>query len=530
MDRRYDAVVIGAGHNGLVCAAYLARAGLRVVVLERRDRPGGLADTEEIAPGFRTPAAAHTVGRLRRSVLRDLGLARHGLRLIRPPARAFAADPDGRPITLWEDPTTTAEELRGLSPADAEAYPRFDRKLRALASFLAHLHAQTPPDTAEPSLSDTLGGLRLVRALRRLGGPANTREVLRILPMAVADLVGEVFRTDLLRGVLSARGVQYTAMGPWSAGTAAVLLSDSVGGDSGLAGQSTVAVGGPGALAAALTVAARSLGAEVRYDSEVARVTTVRGEVTGVALTEGQELAARAVVSGADPRHTLLDLVDPVELGPTLGWRAGNIRGPGTVTKINLALDGLPRLAAAEDPARLTGRILVTGGIDDLERSFDASKYGRFSDTPYLEATIPTLSDPSLAPEGGHVMSVLAQWTPYRLRDGHWDARRDEIGDLVLKRLDEVAPGLSGMVVERRVLTPLDLERAYGVTEGHPLHAEPGLDQFFAWRPLLGWARYRMPVRGFFLCGAGAHPGGGITGAPGANAAGEILADLKRTR
>jgi phytoene dehydrogenase-like protein len=463
-------------------------------------------------------------------VVSDLGLARHGLRLIRPPVRAFAPDPDGGAITLWADPVRTAQELRTRSAADAEAYPRFDRKVRALASFLALVHAQTPPDTARPSLYDTLGGLRLVRALRRLGGPANTREALRVLPMAVADLVGEAFQTDILRGALSARGVQYTAMGPWSSGTAAVLLSDSVGGDSGLAGQSTLAAGGPGALAGALTAAARSLGVEVRCDAEVARVAGARGQATGVALADGEEVEARAVVSGADPRHTLLDLVDPVELGPTLSWRAGNIRGPGTLAKIDLALDALPRFAAADDLTRLTGRIVVGGGVDDLERAFDESKYGRFSDTPYLEATIPTLSDPSLAPEGGHVMSVLAQWAPYRLRDGDWDARREELGDVVLKRLDELAPGISGMVVERRVRTPTDLERAYGLTEGHPLHAEPGLDQFFAWRPLLGWARYRMPLRGLYLCGAGAHPGGGITGAPGANAAREILADLKRRR
>jgi phytoene dehydrogenase-like protein len=524
---RYDVVVIGAGHNGLVCAAYLAREGFRVVVLERRDRPGGLADTEEIAPGFKVPAV-HTVGRLRASVLRGLDLPRHGLRMIRPPARAFAPDGHGGAITLWEDPRRTAEELRARSPGDAAAYPRFDRKVRALASFLAHVHVQTPPELARASLTDTVGGLRLVRALRRLGGPGNTREFLRILPMAAADLVGEVFQTDLLRGILSARGVQLTAMGPWSSGTAAVLLSDSVGGESGAAGQSTFAAGGPGALAQALAAAARTLGAEIRCGAEVSRVMTTRGEVIGVALGHGEEIRARAVASGADPRHTLLDLVDPVELGPILGWRAGNIRGPGTVAKIDLALDGLPRFTSADDPSRLTGRILITGGVDDLERSFDASKYGRFSDTPFVEATIPTLSDPSLAPEGRHVLSAVVQWTPYRLRDGDWDARLEELGDVVLKRLDEVAPGLSAMVVERRVLTPLELERRYGLTEGHPLHAEPGLDQFFAWRPLLGWARYRMPVRGLYLCGAGAHPGGGITGAPGANAAREIVEDLKR--
>jgi phytoene dehydrogenase-like protein len=261
----------------------------------------------------------------------------------------------------------------------------------------------------------------------------------------------------------------------------------------------------------------------------VAGIITAGDRATGVALAGGQEIPARAVVSGADPKRTLLELVDPVALGPSLGWRAANIRSAGTVTKVNLALDALPRFGPAEEE-RLRGRIVVTTGIDDLEAAFDASKYGSMSDAPYLEATIPTLSDPTLAPDGGHVMSVLVQWTPHSLREGDWDARRDELGDVVLKRLEEVAPGITGMVRERQVLTPLDLERTYGLTEGHPLHAEPGLDQFFAWRPLYGYARYRMPVRGLYLCGAGAHPGGGITGAPGANAAREILADLTKSR
>ena len=524
---RKDVVVIGAGHNGLVCAAVLARSGLDVLVLERRRRPGGAADTAEIAPGFRGPAAAHTVGRFGTGLYRTLGLADHGLRLIEPSVRAFVPSPDGGALTLWADPQRTAEELRFRSPGDAAAYPRFDRKLRSLASFVAYLHAMTPPDPTGPSMSDALGGLRLLRGLRRLGGAGNTREVLRVLPMAVADLVKEAFETDVLRGAVAARGVQYTAMGPWSAGTVAVLLSDSVGGG-GAAGQSTLAAGGPGALAEALVSAARTAGADIRCDTEVAALMTTGDRITGVALRAGEEIEARAVVSGADPKSTLLGLVDPAILGPTMGWRASNIRGPGTVAKVNLALDGPPPFSAELE--RLRGRVLFTAGIDDLESAFDASKYGRISEAPYLEATIPTLSDPSLAPEGGHVMSVLVQWAPYHLSEGNWDARRDELGDLVLKRIEESVPGISGMVRHRQVLTPLDLERDYGLTEGHPLHAEPGLDQFFAWRPMYGSGRYRLPLRGLYLCGSGAHPGGGITGIPGANAAREVLSDLKGGR
>lgn len=518
---RYDAVIVGAGHNGLVCAGYLAKAGMRVVVLERRDRPGGAADTAEIAPGFRAPAAAHTVGRLRRSVIRDLALERHGLRLLQPAVRALVSGPEGRGLTLWADPARTAAELSAWSPTDAEAWPRFDRKIRALGSFLAHLHARTPPDLATPSVRDAMAGLRMGRWVRRLGGAANTRETLRVLPMAVADFAADHLETDLLRAAVAARGVHLTAMGPWSAGTAMVLLGDASARGSGAAGQATAAVGGPGALSEALADAVRALGAEIRLGADVAAIPDDRGRVTGAVLAGGEEIDAPVIASGADPKTTLLGLVDPVTLGPTLSWEVENIRTPGTVAKVNLALDGLPAFDGAE-AERLQGRIVVAGGVDELERAFDAWKYGEVAEAPYLEATIPTLLDPSLAPGGGHVMSVMAQWVPH----DEDDAAR--LGDVVLKRLEGVAPGITGLVRERQVLLPRDLEREYGLAGGHPLHVEPGLDSFFAWRPLLGFARYRMPVRGLYLCGSGAHPGGGITGAPGANAARVILSDRRR--
>jgi phytoene dehydrogenase-like protein len=526
VSRRYDAVVIGAGHNGLVCAAYLAKAGARVLVLERRERVGGILADHELVPGARVPAVAHTVGRLRASVVRDLELGSHGLQLIRPSVRAFAPGADGGGLTLWADPVRTAEELRRRSARDAEAYPRFDRRVRVLASFLAHVAAGPPPDLGSPGLADAVAGLRLVRAFRRLG-PRAGREALRVLPMAVADLVGEAFETDALRGALAARGVLFTAMGPWSAGTAAVLLMDSAGNDGGAAGQTAFARGGAGALAEALARAARALGAEVRTEAEVVAITTREGRATGVALASGEEVAADAVVSAADPKRTLRDLVDPVVLGPTLLWRASNIRTPGATAKVNLVLSGVPRFPGT-DPERLRGRILIAPGVDALERAFDASKYGRVSEEPFLEAVIPSLSDPTLAPEGMHVMSVVCQWAPYRLRDGDWEAERDRLGDLVLKTLEAHAPGITDLVVAREVLTPVDLERTFGLPEGHVLHAEPGLDQSFAWRPLLGHAGYRFGIPGLYLCGSGAHPGGGITGGPGANAARVVLADLER--
>jgi phytoene dehydrogenase-like protein len=527
-ERRYDAVVIGAGHNGLVAAALLAGAGRSVVVLEKRDRVGGLLDTFEISKGVRAPGLAHTVGRLRTSVIERLKLRRHGFERIVPDVRLFAPRPDAGPgLTLWSDVARTASELRGISPHDAEAYPRFDRKVRAVASFLAYLNVATPPDVKNLAFADLLNGLRAGRAFRELGARA-ARETTRVLPMAVADIVAEAFETDAIRGAVASRAVQFVAMGPWSAGTAFVLLNDSAGNDGGAAGQTVFARGGPGALADALASAARASGAEIRTGAEVTNVLTREHRAVGVALASGEEISARAIVSAADPKRTLTTLVDPVILGPELVWRAGNIRTPGIVSKVNLALSGLPTFEGGDEP-RLRGRIVIAPSIDYLEKAFDASKYGRVSDEPYLEATIPTLADPSLAPAGTHVMSVIAQWTPYQLREGDWSAERDRLGDLVVKTLETYAPGLGELVTARQVLSPVDLEAEYGFSQGHPLHAEPGLDQFFAWRPLLGHARYRFGIDGLYLCGSGAHPGGGVTGAPGANAAREILADLKKS-
>jgi len=529
----YDAIVIGAGHNSLVTAGYLSKSGLRTLVVERRERVGGIADTTELAPGARVPTLMHTVGRLRPSVVRDLDLKRHGLTLLAPEVRVFAPSPDGTALILYGDPARTAEGLHGRSEKDAAAYPDFDRRVRVLSRFLAALGDETPPDIVSPGFGDALLGLRLGRAFRGLGR-LDARTILRVLPMAVADFVAESFETDALQAAIAWRGVRFASLGPWSGGSTAVLLGDSAGNDGGVAGETVYARGGPGALAEALAAAARTLGAEVRTSADVIAVTTADGRATGVALASGEEIAAPMVVSGADPKRTLLDLVDPVTLGPSMRWRAGNIRQPGVVAKVNLVLSGVPRFPAANGDERLLrGRILVAPGIDPIERAFDASKYGRPSETPVLEATIPSLADPTLvsgAPEGTQVMSVIAQYAPYRLRDGDWDASREALGDRVMAVLESVAPGISSLVAARQVLTPLDLERDFGLTGGHPLHAEPALDSFFLWRPLLGYARYRLPVEGLYLCGSGAHPGGGISGWPGQNAAREILADAKKRR
>jgi phytoene dehydrogenase-like protein len=531
---RWDAVIIGAGHNALVTAAYLAKGGLRTLVLERRDRVGGAADATELAKGIRVPTLAHTVGRLRASVQKDLALSSFGLSLVAPDVRVFAPSADGSAVALFGDVEKTSVGFRinaTVGARDGEAYPAFDKRVRQLGRFLDAVGRATPPDIESPGLGDAIGALRLGNSFKRLGRDGS-RTVLRVLPMAVADLVGESFESDALRAALAWRGVRFGNVGPWSAGTAAMLLMDGAGNDGGAAGETVFAKGGPGALATALAASAQAAGATIRTDAEVSAITSRDGVAKGVVLAGGEEIEARAVVSGADPKRTLLDLVDPVALGPSLGWRAGNIRTPGVVAKVNLALKRLPTFpAAAGDEAMLRGRIVIAPTIDAMERAFDATKYGRWSEQPILEATIPSLSDPYLvagAKPDTHVMSVIAQYAPYELRDGDWAGQAEAFGDAVVAVLETVAPGIRKLISHRQVLTPVDLEERYGLTGGHPLHAESGLDQFFLWRPLLGHARYRLALERLYLCGSGAHPGGGITGGPGQNAAREILADLRR--
>src|SRR5690242_18926633 len=345
MATSFDAIVVGGGHNGLVTAGYLARAGRRVLVLERRGRLGGAAETAELG-GVRVPRLADTVGRLRPSIVRDLELRSHGLHLVAPDIRVFAPGPDGRAIALWADQARTVDGLRSWSDRDADAWPGFDRLVRSLCSFLAELAAQTPPDIKSPGLGDALAGLKLGRTFRGLG-KHDAHTILRVLPMAVADFVAEAFETDALRAAVAWRGVKYSFLGPWSAGSTAILLGDSAGTDGGAAGQTVFAVGGPGAVGDALAAAARAAGAQIRCNAPVASIATRDGRATGVVLASGDEIAADVVVSGLDPKRTLVDLVDPVTVGPTMRWRAGNYRTPGVVAKVNLVLDRLPVFTAA---------------------------------------------------------------------------------------------------------------------------------------------------------------------------------------
>ena len=522
-------VVIGGGVNGLTTAALLAKAGLRPLVLERREMVGGAAVTEEFHPGFKASTVAHTAGPFRASLVAELDLGRHGLSLIDVEPRVVAPLPDGRCLTLWGDPQRTAASLSSFSAKDARAWPEFHATLGRFSEVLARVLNVTPPDLDRPRLREAWPFLGIGLRFRRLGRK-DGQNLLRWGPMAVADFVQEWFETPLLQAVVAARGIRGAFAGPWSAGTTANLLLDAAA-SGGNGAPSTVFVkGGLGALTGALAAAARSYGAQVRTGAQVDRIVTRDGAVAGVVLSGGEEIAARAVASAVDLPRTFLRMLDPALLDPDDVRRVRNYRIQGMASKVNVALSALPALSAlkgADAAMALRGRIHFGPDIDALERAFDAAKYGAPSPRPYLDVTIPSIADPSLAPSGRHVLSAYVQYTPYRLKSGTWKERRDEVADAVMTTLEEHAPGFRSLVVGHQVLSPLDLEETYGLTGGHPSHGDPALDQLFVTRPLLGWARYRAPVPGLYLCGASAHPGGGVTGGPGANAAREILKDLR---
>jgi len=522
-----DVIIVGGGHNGLVTAFYLAKAGLKPLVLEARPQIGGAAVTEEFHPGYRCSTLSHSAGPLLPEVLRDMQLERHGLKLITPEAGVTALSPDGRALVLYNDIKRAAAEIGKFSQKDAEKYPELQQSLEKIGRVIGEALRLPPPNIDDPSRSDLWAMLQTGRSLRKLGKKDMYR-VLRWGPMAVADLVAEFFDTELLRAVVAARGIFGTALGPWSAGSSLVLLIRAAG-DSHPAGSACFAVGGMGAVTQAMASAVKEAGAEVRTGAEVKEVRVKDGAANGVVLSNGEEISAKAVISNADPRRTLLKLVDTTHLTPDFVMKLQNYRMHGTVAKMNLALAGLPKFTALSgNEEALRGRIHIGPEIDYLERAFDESKYGNFSPQPYLEVAIPSLTDPSLAPAGKHVMSVYMQYAPFKLKGTDWNSQRDALGNTVVKTLSEYAPGLPDLVEDGQIITPEDLEDTYGLTGGHIFHGELALDQFFTMRPLLDWARYRTPIQNLYLCGSGTHPGAGLTGGSGFNAAREILKDLRR--
>jgi phytoene dehydrogenase-like protein len=524
----YDVTIIGGGHNGLVTACYLAKSGLKTLVLERRAVVGGGAITEELHPGFRCSTLDHAAGPLSAQVAADLNLSHFGLEMIVPEARVLALSPDGRSLCIYNDVNRTVSEIEKFSSNDAKIYPEFANSFARIGGVLAPLISMTPPSIDQPTAADLWQLGKVGLAFRGLGKKDEYR-LLRWGPMAVADLVGEWFETELLRATVAARGINGAFAGPWSAGTSLGLLWQAAM-DGNALGPAAYAKGGMGGLSEALASAAKAAGAEIRTRVHVLGVAGVDGDTPKVVLEGGEEIESRVVVSNADPRATFLNLVDPIDLDPNFLSKMRNYRAPGVAAKINLALSGLPQFSGVNggDPeTKLAGRIHIGPEIDYLERAFDASKYGEFSAEPYLDITLPSISDPSLAPPGKHVMSIHAQFAPYKLKEGDWTTRRDEFADNVIGQLEKYAPGLRDSIVARQVITPRDLEETYGLSGGHIHHGEQTIDQFFTFRPLIGWAQYRTPLKRLYLCGAGTHPGGGITGLPGANAAREIARDFK---
>ena len=525
-----EVVIVGAGHNGLVTAFYLARAGLQPLVLEQRPIVGGVAVTEEFHPGFRCSTLLHSDGPLAAEIARDMQMERHGLQRVGAANGLFAPGRDGRSIFLDDDVARAAQSIARLSSKDVGNYKEFARVLGRLAEVLGPVLRMTPPSLENTGAGDIWKLLGTARKVRGLGRQDMFR-LLRWGPMAVADLVAEMFETELLRATIAARGCFGNFLGPWSAGSAAVLLLRAAC-DPQPAGSASAFRGGLGALTQAMAAAARQSGAEIRTGAAVERIVAKNGTVSGVVLAGGEEIAAKAVISSADPKHTFLRMLEPLQLPPDFAFRMRNYRCLGTTAKVNLALDGLPEFPALRDSGErpetaLAGRIHIGPEIDYLERAFDAAKYGRFSDSPWLDVTIPTLSDASLAPNGKQVMSIVVHFAPFALRDTDWKAQRQALGDTVVRTLAEFAPDLPRRVLARQVLTPLDLEETFGLSGGHIFHGELALDQLFTMRPLLEWARYRTPLRGLYLCGSGTHPGNGLTGLSGANAAREILKDLR---
>jgi phytoene dehydrogenase-like protein len=523
-----DVVIIGGGHNGLVTAFYLAKAGFKPLVLERRPQPGGAAITAEFHPGFRGSILAHTAGPIRPDIVRDMQLERHGLKLITPDVSVVSLSPDGRALVLYNDVRKSSDEIGKFSKKDAARYPEFQESLAKIGKVIGEALALAPPNIDDPSKGDLWGMLQTGRAIRKLGKKDMYR-LLRWGPMAVADLVAEYFETELLRATIAARGIFGTFLGPWSAGSSLVLLLRAAG-DSHPAGSAHFAVGGMGSLTQAMAAAATEAGAEIRSGAEVIEVRVKDGVATSVVLSNGEEIIGKAIISNADPKRTLLKLVDPIHLTPDFVMKLQHYRMPGTVAKVNLALSGLPNFSALSGASGdvLSGRIHIGPEIDYLERAFDESKYGNFSRQPYLEVAIPSIADPSLAPAGKHVMSIYVQYAPYKLKGSDWETQRVALGDTVVKTLTQYAPNLPALILSHQIITPQDLEDTYGLTGGHIFHGELSLDQFFTMRPLLDWARYRTPIKNLYLCGSGTHPGVGLTGGSGANAAREILKELKK--
>ncbi len=528
MPKKHDAIIVGGGHNGLVAAGYLARAGLDVVVLERRSLVGGCAVTEEIWPGYRVSTGAYLQSLLLEQIVRDLELHRFGYRVEAKEPPFFSPFPDGRHLFMWQDAARTHDEIAKFSRRDAAKLGEYEAHLEKLAEIVESLLLVTPPEFPPASIGGFLDWLKLAGRLRGLSAK-QMAALVRIFTQSASDFLDDWFESPELKVTLATDGVIGANGGPRSAGTAYILLHHCMGGVGGRRGVWGFVKGGMGAVCDAMAESARSRGAEIRVDAPVSRILTRQGRAAGVILESGEEIEARVVASNADPKVTFLRLVEPGALPDDFVADIRRFRCEGTSCKINLALNGLPdfRCLPGTPGPQHRATMHLCPSIDYVERAWDDAKYGRPSREPLLEMTIPTMYDPSLAPPGKHVMGIFLQYAPYTLREASWDTEREPFADRVMDLIAGYAPNIHSIVEHRQVLTPLDLERRFGITGGNIFHGEMSLDQMFVMRPVPGWARHRTPLEGLYLCGSGAHPGGGVMGAPGHNCAREILRDLR---
>jgi len=527
MRAKLDVIVIGGGHNGLTAAAYLARAGKKVLVLERRHVLGGAAVTEEVFPGFRFSVASYVVSLLRPEIIRDLDLPRHGLEIL-PLDGTFTPMPNGDHLWRVNDHAKTRREIARHSKLDAEAYDEYGKAMVEMARFVKPILNMTPPDPMTLDPRELMKLIVLGRRFHRLADSDRYNQV-QLMTMSAVDFLDQWFETDVLKATMSASGIIGTFLGVRSPGTAYVLLHHYMGEIDGAFRSWGFARGGTGAISNAIAAAARELGVEIRTEAPVAQIRLRHGQAAGVVLATGDELDAEMVLSSVDPNLTFLKFMDPdKELPADFVEEIRRYKYRGSSGKVNLALDALPDFTSLPGAgAHLRGAISISPSVDYMERAYDQAKYGEFSHRPYIDMVIPTLTDPSVAPPGKHILSCFVQYAPYKLKSGTWDEQRDAFGDTVIDTIAEHAPNIRDIILHRQVLTPLDLERTFGLTEGNIFQGELTLEQLFFLRPAPGWAQYATPIRGLWMCGSATHPGGGIMGAPGRNAALRILGQTR---
>jgi len=526
---KYDAIVIGGGHNGLTNAAYLARAGKKVLVLERRHVLGGAAVTEEVFPGFKFSVCSYVVSLLRPEIIRDLDLPRHGLEIL-PLDGTFTPMPNGDYLWRVNDHGKTRREIARHSRLDAEAYEEFGKAMQAMCRFVKPILGMVPPD---PSTLNPRELMKLLFIGRRFQGLASEDKYnqVQLMTMSAIDFLDQWFETDVLKATMSASGIIGTFLGVRSPGTAYVLLHHYMGEIDGAFRSWGFARGGTGAISNAIAEAAREAGAEIRTQAPVARIMVKNNRVEGVVLANGDEILADVVSSGVDPRLTFTKFIEEYHLPAEFLEDIKRYKFRGSSGKVNIALDALPDFKCLPGPGHhLRGAISISPSVEYMERAYDDAKYGNFSRRPYIDMVIPSLTDPSVAPPGKHVMSCFVQYAPYKLRPGlNWDDQREAFGNTVIDTIAEYAPNIRNIIINKQVLTPLDLEREFGLSEGNIFQGELSLEQLFFLRPAPGYARFRTPIKNLYMCGSATHPGGGIMGAPGRLAALEILKDVKTT-